>query len=366
MALHDERRAKLMDVLSQNGLDCVVLFGNAWQNDYLRYSTDFAIVEGDAFSVFHKDGTVQLFLESAHEADRAKIEVPGVETSFAPDLVETVAQHVKRWGNRSIGQAPLAVMPMGLARIAAGSKLEDATAAIDRAMFIKTPGEIEAVRRATKMAEDGYKVFMDASRVGRTEYQVIAEVEAYFRDRGCPENFQIMGSGGIEMMGMHPPSDRKIQHGDLVTTELTPCVDGYYSQICRTCVVGEPTAVQQKAHAMFTEAMEAGKKILKPGVTAADVAKAENDVFRKYGYGEYCTAKYTRVRGHGMGLFVDGVPAILEDVEMVIEENCTLIVHPNTYHPDVGYLVVGDSMVVTKNGAEMLGSMPAELLSVRG
>ena len=366
MSIHDERRAKLSQALSGAGLDCIVLFGNAWQNDYLRYSTDFAIVEGDAFSVFHKDGTTQLFLESAHEADRAKIEVPNVETTYAPDLVETVAGHVKRLDNRSIGQAPFAVMPMGLAMRANGSKLEDATALIDRCMFIKTPAEIDAVRRATKMAEDGYKVFMEASRVGRTEYQVIAEVEAYFRDQGCPENFQIMGSGGVEMMGMHPPSERKIQHGDLVTTELTPCVDGYYSQICRTCVVGEPTKTQLKAHAMFCEAMEAGKAVLKPGVTSAQVAKAENDVFRHYGYGEYCTAKYTRVRGHGMGLFVDGVPAILEDVDMVIEENCTLIVHPNTYHPEVGYLVVGDSMVVTKNGSEMLGAMPAELLSVRG
>jgi len=163
---------------------------------------------------------------------------------------------------------------------------------------------------------------------------------------------------------MHPPSERKVKKGDLVTTELTPCVDGYYAQICRTLVVGEPTVAQQKAFAVFKEAMDAGKAVLKPGVTAAQVAKAENDVFRNYGLGDYTTAKYTRVRGHGMGLFVDGVPAILEDVDTVIEENVTLIVHPNTYHPEVGYIVVGDSMLVTKNGSETLGSMPAELFSV--
>ena len=55
--LHDERRAKLTRALSDSNLDSIVLFGNAWQNDYLRYSTDFAILEGDAFSVFNRDGS---------------------------------------------------------------------------------------------------------------------------------------------------------------------------------------------------------------------------------------------------------------------------------------------------------------------
>ena len=364
MSLHEERRTKLMSELSNAGLDCVLLFGNAWQNDYLRYSTNFGILEGDGFSVFHKDGAAELFLENASEAERARLECAGIEVTFAPDLVSTVATHLKRLGNSAIGQAPAPLMPMGVAQQMNGINLRDATSAIDRCLYIKTPGEIAAVRRAVKMAEDGYKVFMEAAKPGRTEYQLIAEVEAYFRDQGCPENFQILGSGGREMMGMHPPSERKVKKGDLVTTELTPCVDGYYAQICRTLVVGEPTVAQQKAFAVFKEAMDAGKAVLKPGVTAAQVAKAENDVFRNYGLGDYTTAKYTRVRGHGMGLFVDGVPAILEDVDTVIEENVTLIVHPNTYHPEVGYIVVGDSMLVTKNGSETLGSMPAELFSV--
>jgi len=360
--LHDERCAKLTQALSGANLDCVVLFGNAWQNDYLRYSTDFAIVEGDAFSIFNRDGSAHLFLESASEAARARVECPHLEVAFAPDLVETVSSHLKRIGNLSVGQAPLSGIPMGLN--GNGSKLADATALVDHCMYIKTPAEIDAIRRATKMAEDGYRVFMEAARPGRTEYELVADVEAFFRSRGCPENFQILGSGGVEVMGMHPPSDRRLKAGDLVTTELTPCVDGYYAQICRTMVLGEPTAKQIAAFAVFKEAMEAGKRATKAGVTAAHVAKAENDVFRAHGLGEYTTSKYTRVRGHGMGLFVDGVPAILEDVDMVLEEGTTIIVHPNTYHPEVGYIVVGDGVLVTKDGCETLGSFPAELQSV--
>ncbi len=42
----------------------------------------------------------------------------------------------------------------------------------------------------------------------------------------------------------------------------------------------------------------------------------------------------------------------------------TLIVHPNTYHPAVGYMVLGDSVVVTKDGCEVLTGTPRELFSV--
>jgi len=42
----------------------------------------------------------------------------------------------------------------------------------------------------------------------------------------------------------------------------------------------------------------------------------------------------------------------------------TMIVHPNTYHPDVGYMVLGDALIVTANGADVLTRTPRELFSV--
>ena len=104
------------------------------------------------------------------------------------------------------------------------------------------------------------------------------------------------------------PSAR-IAAGDMVTTELTPCVDGYYAQICRTLVVGEATDAQRRAFARLSRGDGGRHRRGAPGVTAADVAHAENDVFRKHGLGEYTTSEYTRVRGHGMGLFADSQAA---------------------------------------------------------
>jgi Xaa-Pro aminopeptidase len=152
----------------------------------------------------------------------------------------------------------------------------------------------------------------------------------------------------------------------MVTTELTPCVDGYYAQICRTLVVGEATSEQKGAHALWRESMEAGIATARDGVTAADIAKAENDVFRKYGMGKYTTSEFTRVRGHGMGLFADTKPHILEDVTTRIDAGMALIVHPNTYHPAVGYMVLGDGIAVTMDGCEVLTGTARELFSVAG
>ena len=55
----------------------------------------------------------------------------------------------------------------------------------------------------------------------------------------------IIGSGGKDVLGMTPPSERRIARGDLVTTELTPALQGYFVQICRTLVVGEASGASR-------------------------------------------------------------------------------------------------------------------------
>ncbi len=47
-----------------------------------------------------------------------------------------------------------------------------------------------------------------------------------------------------------------------------------------------------------------------------------------------------------------------------MKENMVMIVHPNTYMPGVGYLALGESIVVTKDGVEILTRADRELKSV--
>lgn len=360
----DERRKRLTDAMQESGLDAMLVYGNAWQGDYLRYATNFGILEGQGLAIVRGDGHVTLYVDSALEADRAALDCPGIETVLAPDLTGEVEAALNRMRNQSMGAAPQRLLPRRIAARAGELKITDETGFVDRLLMKKLDSEIAATRKAAKLADEGYTVFMQAARVGRADYELIAESEAFFRAHGVDDNFQIIGIGGVEVKGMAPPSGKRIKAGDMVTTELTPCVDGYYAQICRTLVVGEPTAEQKGAHALWREAMEAGIATVRDGVTAADIAKAENDVFRKHGMGKYTTSEFTRVRGHGMGLFADSKPHILEDVTTRIDAGMVLIVHPNTYHPVVGYMVLGDAVAVTKTGCEVLAGTPRELFSV--
>jgi Xaa-Pro dipeptidase len=364
ISLATARRHRLLAAMAAAGIDEIVVYGNAWQGDYLRYVSDFGILEGHGIAVMAADGAIELFLDSATDAERAEVEVPGVAVRLAGDIARSVGARLDRVANHRLAAAPRRFLPAWLAGAGRSFTIEDGTALLDRLLVHKLPAEIDAIRRAAKIADDAYGEFIKAVVPGRRQYEIVADLEAYLRRRGCPDNFMIIGSGGKDVFGMTPPSERRIAPGDLVTTELTPAVEGYYVQICRTLVVGKATAAQASAFAIFREALEAGIAAVRPGATAADVARAENDVFRKFGLGDYVTSKYTRVRGHGIGLFCDSKPHILEDVDTPLEPGMALIVHPNTYHPGAGYLVLGDAGVVTDTGVEVLCTTPRELFEV--
>ena len=195
------------------------------------------------------------------------------------------------------------------------------------------------------------------------EFEVVAALEREIKRNGAEDNFMLIASGTTEVRAMHAPEDRRLQLGDLVRTELTPQVDGYYAQICRTAVLDKPSREQSWAYEVFREAVEAGIDTVRPGATSHEVAKAQNDVLRANGLGEYCTTQHMRVRGHGVGLHLDEMPGVQEGDETVIQEGASMVIHPNTYTPMAGYMVVGDPILVTATGTERLATADTKLPS---
>ena len=358
-----ERMAKLIASMRDRHIDVLCIGANAWRSDYLRYAIDVTLLEGEAMAFIEGDGTIALLVQSATEARRLQKEYPQFNTVHAHPYYPLVKERLNGLGSKAVSAAPLVAMPQALLHHPWAQPIEATVQWVDLLMLHKSGAEADAVEHAAQFADQGYAGFAKAAKVGVKEYELTAYTESWLRQQGCPENFMIMGSGGVEVRGMNPPGERVLQKGDLVTTELTPCVDGYYAQICRTLVLGQPSALQLKCYQVFQEALVAGIDAVKPGATHGEVATAQNDVFRKYGLGEYVGSQYTRVRGHGMGLFVDGAH-VLEDVKLVLEPNMTLIVHPNTYHPEVGYMVLGDTVRVTQTGCKVLNQTSRDLLVV--
>ena len=129
-----------------------MLYGNAWQGDYLCYATDFGILEGHGIAVVAADGSTELFLDSATEADRAEAEVPGTTIRFAPDIVRGVGARLEHVAHHRLAAAPRRFLPSWLADRNRGFALEDATALLDRLLMHKLPAEIAVLRRAAQLA----------------------------------------------------------------------------------------------------------------------------------------------------------------------------------------------------------------------
>jgi Xaa-Pro aminopeptidase len=341
-------------------MEGLLAFGPGWRRENVRYLTGAALYNSFALAYLPAVGASAAFAYSVQ--DQQAIEAYGWVTDVRlmdlPHCGELVGKLKEGGVPKKLGIAHLELMPRilleAIRKALPTTDIISATKLMDQVRFVKSEWELEQIRRAGVVCSAGWKAFVGALKPGALDFEIIAAVEAEVKRLGAQDNFMLIASGGSEIMGMTPPVNRRLQVGDMVRTELTPQLNGYYAQLCRSAVVGEPSEGQRRSFELFKEATEAGIAAVKAGVTAHDVACAENDVFRKYGYGEYCTSQYTRVRGHGHGLHPDEVPSILEGDQTVLEENAVIIVHPNTYTPLAGYHVLGDPVVVKKNGCELL------------
>jgi len=352
--LNVERRRQFLDLMSESGWDVLLLYGHSWRKDFFRSLINFNFFGPHAVAALTRSNEVSIVFSHPWDSEFLRNHVDATVT-WERDFGVAVRRLMS-------GRTGIAGREFMEARFVDDTTLS-ATAAIEALRRIKTPHEIEFLKQAARLADAGYQHFAETAEAGMAEYELVAEVEAFLKTHGAEDNFMLIGSGGTEVFGMRPPTERRFQKGDNITTELTPQVNGYYAQICRTMVLGEPSVEQRRSFAIFHEAQAAAQEFLKPGVNIKDVARVQNDVFRREGYGEYTGAKYTRVRGHNLGLYPDENPWVLEDVDCVVNKGMVLIAHPNTYLPLSGYMVFGDTLLVTEDGCVSLNETEKKLFS---
>ena len=351
------RYSRVRAAMAEQGLDVLLAYGPGWRRENIRYLSDARVAGSAAVELVPAVGDPVAF--STRPADLGVIAARGWVTDVARlDLGGAgLTERLRDLAPARIGIALRELLPQALAdAVAAGApaaEVVSATALLDEARMVKSDWELAQMRRSATVCAAGWRKFVDVLEPGLAEYRIVAEVEAELKRLGAEDNFMLIASGGDEVTGMTAPTPRLLEEGDMVRTELTPQMNGYWLQICRSAVVGRASDAQRRSFDLFNEAVEAGLSVVRPGITAHEVAVAENDVFRKHGYGEYCGAQYTRVRGHGHGLHLDETP-IIEGNHTVLPENSVFIIHPNTYTPLAGYHVLGDPVRVTADGCEVL------------
>jgi len=341
--------------MAERGWDLLLFYGDQWRKDQFRCLVNVNFQGPQAVAVLFRSGEVRAIVTDPWDVGLLP------EASLSLQLADGLRDLLSK--ERAAVVAVNGLEHMEARYVHMLGHPVSATLEIEEIRRIKTPQEIEWIKQAADLADRGYQQFVKVCHPGMSEFELTAEVEAFVKANGAEDNFMLVGSGGTEVTGMKPPTPRKFQPGDSVTTELTPQVNGYYAQICRTLVIGEPSEKQLRAYSIFAEAQQAAQDLLRPGVDISDVARVQNDVFRKHGFGEYTGPQYTRVRGHNLGLYPDELPHVLENVHYTVKPDMVVIAHPNTYLPLSGYMVFGDTLLVTQTGCVSLSRTEKKLFN---
>ena len=100
--------------------------------------------------------------------------------------------------------------------------------------------------------------------------------------------------------------------------------------------------------------MNTGIGAARPGVPMAAVCRAINRVLEAEGYGEYCHPPHIRRRGHGLGFGSIRPGDVSLDNDTMLDRGMVFMIHPNQHLPETGYLLCGEPVLLTADGAEPL------------
>lgn len=297
--------------------------------------------------------------------EQAAAQAVGFEiTMVQAPLVEGAAALLRRVGARRVGVEE-EFMPVGLHR-----KLQAAMDAaevvlvegLDRIRWQKSPEEIEAIRRASHVAEAAFDEVLPMIRPGVSEQEVAVALEHRLRIRGSqrlPFDL-IVASGPRSALPHGVASDRVIGAGEFVTVDFGAVVDGYHSDCTRTVVTAPATERHREIYAIVLAAQQAALSGLRPGLTGREADALARSVIAKAGYGD----AFGHGLGHGVGLAVHEGPTLSPREAAVLQPSAVVTVEPGIYLPGWGGVRIEDLVVLTDGGCENLTRLPKNLYEV--
>lgn len=239
----------------------------------------------------------------------------------------------------------------------------DIAPVMDELRMVKDTSEIALMQRAAEIASIGMETAVKTLIPDITENEVAAEVEYAMRKAGGHGvATPVFVNSGIRSGWLHgTASDKVIESGDLVVLDLVPRYKGYCANLCRTFVIGIPSAKQKEMFATYKKAQAAGIETLKPGTKMRDIDAAAKKIFTDAGYGEFYVAGIS----HSIGLSFEETPAPTihpGDSGIQIREGMTITVgHPVLSVPGTGGVRLEDTFHILSGLATPLTVFPLEL-----
>jgi len=244
--------------------------------------------------------------------------------------------------------------------VALGVSLKPTTGVIERLRMIKTPEEIERIRRSVLTNSQAFDKTLASIRPGISEFEIASRLEFEMRQLGAEKTaFETIVAAGAHAALPHAqPSDRKVATNELLLIDMGACQDGYMSDMTRTVSVGKPSPAARKMYNSVLRAQLTALEAVRPGITAGKVDREARQVLDSEGLGK----AFSHSTGHGLGLEIHEPPRLGRGEKTRLEAGMVITIEPGAYVRDVGGVRIEDTVLVTKTGCEVLTPTTKELI----
>ncbi len=247
------------------------------------------------------------------------------------------------------------------------ARFVDATALVNWQRAIKSPTEIDYMRKAARIVEAMHRRIVDKVEVGMRKCDLVAEIY----DAGTrgvdgiggdyPAIVPLLPSGADASAPHLTWDDQPMKAGEGTFFEIAGCYNRYHCPLSRTVFLGKPTQAFLDAEKATLEGMEAGLEAAKPGNRCEDIANAFFAVLKKYGI-----VKDNRT-GYPIGL---SYPPDWGERTMSLRPGDRTELKPGmTFHFMTGLwletmgLEITESILITETGVECLANVPRKLVA---
>lgn len=249
-----------------------------------------------------------------------------------------------------------------------GSSLKiDATNLIANIKLIKSPVELEYMRRAAEIADAAMSTCISSIAAGKTERDVSSDIHHTLLSAGSdipssPMNFL---TGPRSAFAHGEPTDRVLNVGDFMHIQFGAHYKRYCCTIGRQLCLGEPSIRMREVYQVARAASDACIEVIRAGVPATVPHSAAKSVIAMAGMDQH----RLHLTGYAVGAAFP--PSWVEPMSMdsgssdILKAGMVVAVEPPLFGVEGGLGVrIVDNVLVTENGCEILAKTTRDLISI--
>jgi len=241
-------------------------------------------------------------------------------------------------------------------------EVRDVHGLIMRLRMIKDAQEIECIRKASGIVDQGIDAAVRSVDVGKSELEIGAEAVYRLMRSGAEHPLVYVNVGPRPRKHAEPRGDVKVGRGDCVSIVIGADYNNYFSNVSRTLFCGEVSNEKRKAFEVVEKARLLAEEELKPGVELAEIERKIHEVMEKVGFGGYYSWGFT----HGVGLLIEEDPIttiVVPHRRYKVAENMVLAaVHVPLTVPNVGSVKCEDTFLIGRDGCKPLTKYSCEMM----